>query len=146
MRVRWAIGSTCSVVLFCTLTAAVTGRGAPGQAPSEGTAKAKTLENPIKSTPESIAAGKQTFGRYCAPCHGPEGKGDGQGAGGARPANLVDEKWQHGSTDGEIFTNIRDGIGPFFDMASWQSVLKEPDIWNVINYLRSIGPPPPSTP
>ena len=146
MHHRLSIGGACGLLLACIVTTAVSGRQAPDAAQSEGNAKAKALKNPVASSPESIQAGKQTFTRYCAPCHGPEAKGDGQGAGSVRPANLVDETWKYGATDGEIFTNIRDGIGPFFDMASWQSTLKEPDIWNVINYLRSLGPPAPPKP
>jgi hypothetical protein len=28
---------------------------------------------------------------------------------------------EYGATDGEIFSNIREGIGPKFDMKSWKS-------------------------
>ena len=46
----------------------------------------------------------------------------------------------HGSTDGEIFTNIKDGIGPKFDMKPMKAKMMDPDIWNVVNYVRSLGP------
>jgi hypothetical protein len=49
--------------------------------------------------------------------------------------------WDHGSTDGEIFTNIKDGVGPKFDMKPMKAKIPmETDIWNVVNYLRSLGP------
>ena len=41
--------------------------------------------------------------------------------------------------NGEIFLVIRNGAGPKFDMKP-NKVLKDEDIWNVVNYLRSIGP------
>jgi hypothetical protein len=56
------------------------------------------------------------------------------------PPNLIDATWDHGSTDGEIFTNIKDGIGPKFDMKPMKAKMMDPDIWNVVNYLRSLGP------
>ena len=42
------------------------------------------------------------------------------------------------STDGEIFLVIRDGAGPKFEMKGYKSKMTEPDIWNVVNYLRSV--------
>ena len=42
-----------------------------------GSGNPKTLKNPVKATSESIAAGKQTFTKYCSFCHGPEAKGNG---------------------------------------------------------------------
>ena len=42
-------------------------------------------------------------------------------------------------TDGEIFTNIRNGIGPDSAMKSWKSRMTDAEIWNVVNYLRSLG-------
>ena len=51
---------------------------------------------------------------------------------------LVDATWEYGSTDGEIFTNIKDGIGPKFDMKAMKAKMMDTDIWNVVNYLRSV--------
>ena len=45
----------------------------------------------------------------------------------------------HGSTDGEIFNNIKNGVAPDFNMIPWKDKLKDPDVWNVVNYLRSIA-------
>jgi mono/diheme cytochrome c family protein len=98
-----------------------------------------TLKNPIAASPESAAAGKQAYTRSCAPCHGTSGEG---GAGNdlipAAP-DLTDAMWDHGSTDGEIFTNIKNGIAPDFNMTPFKDRLKDEDIWNVVNYLRSIA-------
>ena len=89
----------------------------------------------------SIEAGKAVFAKYCRSCHGAEGKGDGAGAPkDVHPANLTDAKWEHGSTDGEIFTTIKTGVPPKFDMDSWDGRIKDPDIWNVVNYIRTLGP------
>jgi mono/diheme cytochrome c family protein len=104
------------------------------------TPEGRKLKNPIKATADSVAAGQVVFQKYCRFCHGPDATGDGPLAPkGTHPPNLVDATWDHGSTDGEIFLNIRDGIGPKFDMKPNKDKISEADIWNVVNYLRSIG-------
>src|SRR5262249_17324546 len=89
---------------------------ANGQQPG-GSPEARKGKNPVASTSESIAAGQQVYQKYCRFCHGNDAKGDGAMAPeGTHPSNLTDEKWDRGSTDGEIFAVIRDGAGPKFDM------------------------------
>ena len=104
-----------------------------------GNAEAKKLKNPVKASPESIAAGKAAYTKNCRFCHGTEAKGNGPMAPeGTHPSDLTDEKWDRGSTDGEIFVVIRDGAGPKFDMKGYKSKMTEPEIWNVVNFLRSL--------
>jgi mono/diheme cytochrome c family protein len=103
--------------------------------------EAAKLKNPVKATADSIAAGQVAYGKYCKFCHGDDAKGEGKLAPkDTHPPNLIDATWDHGSTDGEIFTNIKDGIGPKFDMKPMKAKMMDPDIWNVVNYLRSLGP------
>jgi mono/diheme cytochrome c family protein len=105
------------------------------------TAAAKALKNPVPATDASIGAGKAVFVKYCQTCHGPEGKGDGPGAPkGVTPGNFSDAKWDHGATDGEIFTTIKDGVPPKYDMDSWDGRIKEPDMWNLVNFIKTLGP------
>ena len=104
-----------------------------------GNAEAKKMKNPVESTAASIAAGKAAYGRNCRFCHNADAKGNGPMAPeGTHPSDLTDAKWDRGSTDGEIFAVIRDGAGPKFDMKGYKSKLSETDIWNVVNYLRSL--------
>jgi mono/diheme cytochrome c family protein len=103
-------------------------------------ADAKKLANPVKATPESVTAGQQAYQKFCAFCHGADGKGHGSLAPkGTPPPDLTDAKWDHGSTDGEIFVSIRDGIGPKFEMKPYKEKIPERDTWHVVNYLRSLG-------
>ena len=106
---------------------------------AQGNSEAAKLKSPVALTPESVAAGKQIFQRSCATCHGSNAEG---GSGSdlipAAP-DLTDDKWDHGSTDGEIFDAIKNGVPPDFNMTPWKDQLKDPDIWNVVNYLRSIA-------
>ena len=70
------------------------------------------MKNPVKSTPESLAAGRKLYDAQCASCHGVSGKGDGKMAASLnppKPSDLTDAAWKHGATDGEIFTVVKDG-------------------------------------
>jgi mono/diheme cytochrome c family protein len=110
-----------------------------------GNAEGKKLKNPAAASPQSIQAGQASFQKACAVCHGPMGKGDGAIVAAlkpeaTKPSNLVDDKWTHGSTDGEIFVVIRDGIGPKFEMKGQKGKLTDAEMWNLVNYVRSLGP------
>jgi mono/diheme cytochrome c family protein len=100
---------------------------------------ASAIKNPIAASPESLAAGKQVYLRNCAPCHGSSGEGGpGNDLIPAAP-DLTDSAWDHGSADGEIFASIKTGIAPEFNMTPFKDRLKDDDIWNVVNYVRSIA-------
>lgn len=103
-----------------------------------GNPEAAKIRNPIAVTPESLAAGKRFYQRLCIRCHGPSGKGDGEAAVGAEPADLVSGKWTFGSTDGEIYASIREGTSK--DMEGYAARISEIDTWNVVNYVRSLAP------
>jgi cbb3-type cytochrome c oxidase subunit III len=102
-------------------------------------AEAQKLKNPVASDAESIEAGRLLYKRHCASCHGPNAKGDGGMAlSGGTPSDLTDETWDYGSTDGEIFTSIREGVSA--DMLAYKEKLNDKQIWQVVNFLRSLGP------
>jgi mono/diheme cytochrome c family protein len=97
--------------------------------------------NPVPMSDESIKEGGRIYGAACRACHGFRGRGDGVAAPpGTKPANLTDAEWKHGSTDEEIFKNIKEGIPPF-DAMKPQKALSDTDIWNVINFVRSLSKP-----
>jgi mono/diheme cytochrome c family protein len=101
----------------------------------------KSLKNPLPASAASIQKGEALYQQRCRQCHGDTGKGDGrQAPAESHPADLTDDKWDHGSTDGEIFTTIHDGVAPKYDMDSWEGKVPDEDIWNLVNYIRSIGP------
>ena len=104
-----------------------------------GNPDAAKIRNPIAATPESAAAGKRVYQRLCTRCHGAQGKGDG-GAAGAVPSDLSDAGWDFGGSDGEIFAAIHDGTSA--DMEGYAARLSDTDIWNVVNYLRTLAATP----
>src|SRR6267142_5288054 len=122
------------VFALVALVAVSAGAQKPGAA-----ADGKTLKNPVASSPESIKAGAASFGKYCKFCHGSDAKGNGPMAPkDTHPPDLTDAKFDHGSTDGEIFIAIKEGIGPKFDMKGLKSKMTDKEIWNVVNYLHSL--------
>src|SRR5262252_7427451 len=70
-------------------------------------------KNPLAGNSEAVAAGKKLYEESCQLCHG------GDARGGRGPALALGE-FLHGSDDGQIFQNIREGIAgtqmPGFEM------------------------------
>jgi mono/diheme cytochrome c family protein len=101
--------------------------------PPEDAAKA----NPVKPTAESLAKGKKLYGYDCAMCHGE--KGDGKGDMASDMKNVTDftkPDALKNRTDGELFYEIRNGKG---DMPPEGDRAKDDDIWNMVNYVRSLA-------
>jgi len=97
----------------------------------------------VAATPESIAAGRSAYQKNCATCHGANGEGGpGNDLIPAAPS-LVDDHWDHGSSDGEIFVNVKNGVPPDFNMVPFADKLTDDDVWSVVNFLRSIAKPRP---
>jgi cbb3-type cytochrome c oxidase subunit III len=101
-----------------------------------GNPEAAKITNPVAASPESASAGKRVYTRMCGRCHGAEGKGDGTAATAPVP-DLTDAQWDYGSSDGEIFSVIHDGVSA--DMDGYAARLSDTDIWNVVNYVRSVA-------
>ena len=104
-------------------------------------ADAAKVKNPVPASAESLASGRKLYDRHCSECHGDTGKGDGMAGEGLdeKPSSLVDGEWEHGSSDGEIFTVIRDGAGPKSEMKSFAKKIPERQIWDVVNFVRTLN-------
>lgn len=121
------------VLGFAWTSVAIIGAQNPG-----GNPEAAALKSPVASSPASIKAGEETYQLNCQFCHGPKGMGDGSLAPPDTPS-LVDGEWKHGASEGEMFTVIKDGVGPAFTMPPHGDRLSDEDIWNAVNYVRSLG-------
>ena len=106
------------------------------------------VKNPVASTPASITAGKKAYDTNCAACHGNMAQGAVKAGvaisiieeqGGKQPPDLTDSQWDYGASDGEIYAVIKRGIPPTM-MAGWDGRIPDNDIWNIINYIRSLAP------
>jgi mono/diheme cytochrome c family protein len=102
---------------------------APWDVPADQSGKANTVE----LTPKSVSEGKNIFMRTCVACHGE--KADGKGL--ILSANLISETVQK-QTDGAFFYKISTGRT---QMPPFKAMLKETEIWAVVNYLRVLVNP-----
>jgi len=100
---------------------------------------AAKMKNPVAADAASIERGKKLYEAKCANCHKPDGSGaeGGPGESGPPPSNLLHEKLEHGQTDGEIFAITKGGILPDLYMPMFEGVIKDNDIWDVVNYLQN---------
>ena len=87
--------------------------------------------NPYAGQIDAIAAGGRIFADHCAKCHGADALGRGK-----RPS-LRSDRVQH-ATDGEIFWLLKNGNLPK-GMPTWAG-LPEPVRWQVITYVKNLGP------
>jgi mono/diheme cytochrome c family protein len=94
-------------------------------------------ENPVKSSPTSIASGKKKYGQDCAMCHGKEGAGDGDLAEDMhlKLKDLRDAESLKDMTDADIYNVINNGKGK---MMGEEGRLKPDEIWDVVNFVRSL--------
>lgn len=93
-------------------------------------------ENPYAGQPDAIAAGGRLFSDHCAQCHQPDALGKGK-----RPS--LRTSYVQSAKDGELFWLLRNGILAH-GMPSW-SMLPEPSRWQIIAYVKSLGPSDGST-
>ena len=133
---RWLV-ALLSIGFAVALTTATTDAQRRG-----GDPKLAARKNPSPATQASITAGRALYNKNCRHCHGLRGRGDGPLAPkDPKPANLTDAKWDHGSSDGEIFAIIWNGApAPKSEMKGMKGTLTEKNVWEIVNYLRSIGP------
>jgi mono/diheme cytochrome c family protein len=125
--------------LFFTFVASIALAGLGSVTMAQGSPEAAALENPVAATPESITAGQESYTRYCVSCHGRTAEG---GVGNdlvPDSPDLTDAVWDHGSADGSIFDAIKNGVAPDFNMIPWSNRLSDEEVWNVVNYLRSLA-------
>ena len=84
--------------------------------------------------PSSDAAlledGRQTYTKYCAPCHRVDG-------GGLVGPNLTDDYWIHGGNYTDTVKIIWDGV-PAKGMITWKTVLKPEQIQSVASYIYTL--------
>lgn len=93
--------------------------------------------NPVKSSTESISAGKSLWSQHCASCHGKTGLGDGNKAAQLKtqPGDFSKAATQTQS-DGSLFYKISEGRD---DMPSFKKKIPEQeDIWNLIVFVRTL--------
>ena len=135
-----------TVSLLVAFSWAQESKPAPKTAYSPVPVKAAREPNPVKSTPESIEAGKKIYGYDCAQCHGATGEGKTEAAKELKLPDLTDPARLKDRTDGEIFYIVKNGHG---NMPPEGNRVTSEQLWNLVNYIRSLAkkqPPPEAKP
>jgi mono/diheme cytochrome c family protein len=91
--------------------------------------------NPVKPTPESLAEGKRIYGYDCTGCHGATGDGKTEAGKELKVGDFTDPNTLKDRTDGELFYVIKNGRGA---MPLEGDRVKEEQIWDLVNYVRSL--------
>lgn len=111
-------------------------------------AQAEELKmEPIKPTPVAAnpEAGKKLYARWCAQCHGAEGKGDGPAADFVypRPRDFTLALYKVRTTpsgqlptDHDLFKIISQGL-PGTSMPAWEKFIGEEDRWQLVHHLKT---------
>lgn len=96
--------------------------------------------------PSALARSKALYESRCAVCHGVDGRADTPVAQHLRPRprNFTDPVEIARLSEEQMYRAIKDGK-PGTAMASWAQILTEPQIGDLIDYIRTLGPPTPST-
>ena len=133
---RAAAGAAFAVLVLAGAAAALSAREHAAEPQERQDARA--LENPVEATRESLTAGRRRYVFLCRQCHGNRGAGDGDMShAGGTPSDFTDDVWDHGASDGEIFTVIKEGVSA--DMQGYGNQLRDEDIWNLVNYVKSLS-------
>ena len=93
-------------------------------------------ENPVKSSPEILAAAKKVFGYDCAMCHGESGNGKGELV---ESMSLKMKDWHDsgvltGLSDGDIYDLIVKGKEK---MVGEGDRLAPAKVWGLVHYVRT---------
>jgi mono/diheme cytochrome c family protein len=93
--------------------------------------KARARSNPLASDPDAVATGRKLFERHCAECHGDTAEG------GKKAPSLRVQAVQQ-APPGALFWVLTNGVVRR-GMPVW-SKLPEPQRWQLVSYLKSLGP------
>jgi mono/diheme cytochrome c family protein len=94
--------------------------------------KARDKRNPLENDPQAVAAGRNLFEQHCAECHGESAEG-----GKKAPALRAPEVQE--APPGAIFWLLTNGVVRR-GMPVW-SKLPEPQRWQLVSYIKSLGVP-----
>ena len=90
-----------------------------------------------------LADAKKNFIRFCAKCHGAEGKGNGPQAEALdpKPRDFTDCPRMKAMTDDMLFTAIKEGgaaVKLSKDMPAWKEGMEDGEIHDLVAYVRSL--------
>jgi mono/diheme cytochrome c family protein len=98
--------------------------------------KARAKRNPLERDPDAARAGGKLFARHCAECHGDNAQGSGK-------APTLRAPEVQNAEPGALYWVLTNGVVRR-GMPVW-SKLPEPQRWQLVSYLKSLGASPDTT-
>jgi mono/diheme cytochrome c family protein len=149
MRTSASISCGCALLLCACLLSAVEAqesslslskKNASGESVyaeiSQAPENARARHNPLEKDPEAVTAGRILFSQRCAECHGNAAEGGKKGPS-LRAAEIQN------ADPGAIFWILTNGVVRK-GMPVW-SKLPEPQRWQLVSYIKSLGIAPVKT-
>ena len=94
----------------------------------------RTLVNPIRKSPESLARGRQMYERHCLVCHGEQGRGNGSVGRQFVPQPMeLNLDYVQLQPDGQIFYTISHGS---IAMPFYRQAIAAEDRWHLVNFIK----------
>ena len=97
-----------------------------------------------QAAPEPLVRGREMFVKACAPCHGLEGKGDGQQimkdnqGFPLKPRDLTSGLFKGEATSEALYYRLTAGL-PGTPMPSYKDALTQEQIWELIHYVQTLS-------
>jgi mono/diheme cytochrome c family protein len=103
------------------------------------TVRGKDIQNPLRSSQETIASGKDAFSHYCVACHGLDGQNTGVPFADrmSPPVPSLKSSTVQSYTDGQLKWIVENGISPS-GMPASKGILTDREIWSIVIYLRHL--------
>ncbi|MCH8307141.1 MAG: c-type cytochrome [Proteobacteria bacterium] len=96
----------------------------------------RTLVNPIRKSPESLARGRQMYERHCLICHGEQGRGNGPVGRQFVPQPMeLNLDYVQLQPDGQIFYTISHGS---IAMPFYRQAIAAEDRWHLVNFIKEV--------
>jgi mono/diheme cytochrome c family protein len=101
----------------------------------------RQAKNPLPSSAQNIADGRDAFSHYCAACHGLDGQNTGVPFGDrmSPPVPMLSSSEVQSYTDGQLKWVIDNGISPT-GMPGSTGILTDSEIWSIVVYIRHLPP------
>jgi mono/diheme cytochrome c family protein len=101
----------------------------------------KSERNPLQSSSDNVAEGKEAFTHYCVACHGMDGQNTGVPFADRMlpPVPSLASSEIQSYTDGQLKWVIDNGIGPS-GMPGSKGILSDEEIWSMVLFIRRLPP------
>lgn len=101
----------------------------------------KKQANPLPTSPDTLADGKEAFGHYCVACHGMDGQNTGVPFVDhiSPPIPSLASPEVQSYTDGQLKWILDNGIWPS-GMPGSKGTLSDDELWSIVVYLRHLPP------